>query len=128
MAITGRIVRVPDPMQKIPMIKLARECIQRTDLATGVMTNIGLKEAKELVDQACAGGHEYTFPNKESLNRLMTAGFVVENVVGIASLNDEQTLTTIKALLQDAMDSEDIEAFEALEVAYKMYMKRVRGI
>jgi len=129
MAIAGRIVRVPDPTQKIPMIKLVRECIQTLNPESGGgVQYMGLKDAKELVESVCAGGCEFTFPNKASYDRLVAAGFTVENVTGLVDPKDEQTLMTVRALLQEAMDNDDIEAFEALEVAFKLYSRRVKGI
>jgi hypothetical protein len=125
MSILGTIYSVPNQHNKIECIKKMREAIIDND-----GHNLGLKESKEACDAFFMGGHyvdgtfRYEFPNEASLDRLIKAGFEVKDVTGIPKQEHKKTLLVIRHLVQDAMDNDDAEAFEALSPAFKLFLKR----
>lgn len=120
MSIKGTICSVPDPSNKIVCIKKMREAVID---ANG--DYLGLKGAKEACDVVFGSGTlRYEFPNRESVERMIAAGFGVKDVTGIASGADEKTLMIVRQLLQDSLDNDDVEAFDALTPAFRLFLKR----
>ena len=132
MPINAVLTGTPYPPREEPIknIKALREAWQLDELdpLTGRLVFLGLKESKTIIDEHKTSGRvAIVIPTEKILARLKAANFTLEVEGRVTASEAKMQMIAIRNLMQESIDSDNIDMLEALVPAFRVGLKQSRG-